>query len=179
MGQTWFLPGYGGVPNNPSCTQPTHPCIVTEFPSNNPVVTNGGDDTQGFLVMEYYMQCIAGTASCSLWQNAFKTEMARYPWADTRGSAHFIEAARATGAWQLASMTYNGVSALTMLQNAIHNLWAQGQDQVNGGLYQNWATPNNGRTGEPIMQAMTAFNPNLPGWFTEQACHAAGIASCP
>jgi hypothetical protein len=186
-GQTWYLPGYGNVGNpnvcsnsTPCCPNPS-PCIVTEFPSNNPVVTNGGDDTQGFLVMEYYMQCVASNFNpsvCSNWQNAFKVEMSRYPWADTRGSAHFIEAARATGAWQMASMTYNGISAYTMLLNAISNLWSHGQDPANGGMWQNWGNNNGGRTPEPNMQTLTAFNPNLPTWFTEVACHNAGIASC-
>ena len=113
------------------------------------------------------MQCVAGTAPCSLWQNAFLTDMARYPWTDTRGSAHFIEAARATQAWTMSNMTYNGMSAKTMLQDTINNLWAGGVDPSNGGMYQNWGTPNNGRTPEPNMQVLTAFNPNLPSWFVK------------
>ena len=113
------------------------------------------------------MQCVAGTAPCSLWQNAFLTDMARYPWSETRGSAHFIEAARATQAWTMSNMTYNGMSAKTMLQDTINNLWANGVDLSNGGMYQNWGTPNDGRTPEPNMQVLTAFNPNLPSWFDQ------------
>ncbi len=167
-GQTWFLSGYGGFTGGATsdACQGSQPCINTEFPSSSPVVTDGGDDTQGFLIMEYDMQCVAGTAPCSLWQNAFLTDMARYPWSDTRGSAHFIEAARATQAWTMSNMTYDGMSAKTMLQDTISNLWADGVDPSNGGMYQNWGTPNDGRTPEPNMQVLTAFNPNLPSWFT-------------
>jgi hypothetical protein len=168
-GQTWYVSSYGGFTNGistQSACQPSSatPCIVTEFPSNKPAQLPG-DDTGGFVVMEYYMQCVSGTASCSLWQNALKIETAAdYPFTSTRGAAHFIEAVRATGAWTMSNMSYDGMPYSTLLQNTITSLWSQGQDS-NGGMKQNWDANDGGLTGEPNMQVLTAFNPNLPSWF--------------
>src|SRR5271169_1051193 len=81
--------------------------------------------------------CVTGTSSCSLWQNAYLNAMSQYPFSAPREALHFIQATRATGAWAMTNMTYNGISAKTMLQNTINRIFANAVGP-HGGLYQSF-----------------------------------------
>jgi hypothetical protein len=158
-GQTWFLPGYDSLP-----TTATKPLIATEFPSNTPIGSTGDLEELSFYIDEMYLQCHAGTSPCSLWQNAYLNAMSQYPFAAPREALHFIQASRATAAWTMSNMTYDGISAYQMLQNTINRIWssAVGPD---GGLYQSFSGGGSDKTPEPNFQAMIAFDPRMPSWF--------------
>jgi hypothetical protein len=159
QGQTWYLPGYDSVP-----TSTSKPLIVTVFPSNTPVGTRGNLEELSFYIDQAYLQCEAGTAPCSLWQNAYLNAMSQYPFGAPRQALHFIQASRATAAWTMSNMTYNGINAYQMLQNTINRIWssAVGPD---GGIYQSFNGGSSDKTPEPNFQAMIAFDPRMPGWF--------------
>jgi hypothetical protein len=158
-GQTWFLPGYDSLP-----TTMTKPLIATEFPSNTPIGSTGDLEELSFYIDEMYLQCRAGTSPCSLWQNAYLNAMSQYPFAAPREALHFIQASRATAAWTMSNMTFDGISAYQMLQNTINRIWssAVGPD---GGLYQSFSGGGSDKTPEPNFQAMIAFDPRMPSWF--------------
>ena len=170
-GQTWFIPGY----SNPSSTT-----IVSEFPSNNPVngiCASGGQclETQSFFIDEAYMQYKNGSTSASVWQNSFKNAENQYPFDAPRDALHFIQAARATAAWNYTTSTFplvDGLTVLQMMQNTITGLLTpcgtmdattgqKGAYGPHGGLSQSWGNCGD-QTPEPNMQAMAAFYPNDP-----------------
>jgi len=159
QGQTWYLQRYDTLP-----TSATQPLIVTAFPSNQTIPSTGDLEELSFYIDEMYMQCVAGTSSCSLWQNAYMNAMSQYPFSVPRQALHFIQATRATQAWTMNNMTYNGVSARTMLNNTINQIFASavGPD---GGLYQIFGRGASDQTPEPNFQAMIAFDPRMPLWF--------------
>ena len=171
QGQTWYLPSYDSVP-----TSMSKPLIVTEFPSSTPIGSKGNLEELSFYIDETYLQCHAGTASCSLWQNAYLNAMSQYPFSAPREALHFIQASRATAAWSMSNMTYNGVSAYQMLQNTINKIWtsAVGPD---GGLYQNFGGGGSDKTPEPNFQAMIAFDPRMPSWFGQPAQYPGSSAT--
>jgi len=162
QGQTWFLPGYDSLP-----TSTSKPLIVTVFPSNQPVGSTGDLEELSFFIDQAYMQCTAGTTSCAVWQNAYLNAMSQYPFGAPRQALHFIQASRATAAWTLSNMTYNGMSAYQMLQNTISRVFSSaiGPD---GGLYQSFSGGGSDKTPEPNFQAMIAFDPRMPSWFGQQ-----------
>jgi len=182
-GQTWYLPGYGGFNGGPSgndcsMTQPT-PCVVTVFPSGTPVGPNSDLEELSFLIDQDYMKCIAGS-SCSAWQNDYRNAMTQFPFHAPRQALHFIQATRATQAWKLTNITYNGITPLQMVQITIQQVFTLtnqvgpmgvfGDIGPDGGLYQQWGGHGSSDTPEPNFQAMTAFDPNMPTWFT-YACY--------
>lgn len=157
-GQTWFLPGY----ENPNSMM-----IVTVFPSSQPIASGGNLEELSFYIDQAYLQCISHTAQCSNWQSAYLNAMSQYPFSAPRQALHFIQASRATQAWLDSNMTYNGISAYSMLQNTINNLWAKGLGS-DGGLKQTFGTGGD-KTPEPNFQAMVAFDPRMPNWFVSGA----------
>ncbi|HXQ92244.1 MAG TPA: hypothetical protein VN739_04505 [Nitrososphaerales archaeon] len=159
QGQTWFLQGYDALP-----TSATQPLIVTTFPSNQTIPSTGDLEELSFYIDEMYMQCVAGTSSCSLWQNAYVNAMSQYPFSVPRQALHFIQVTRATQAWTMSNMTYNGVSAKTMLQNTINQIFSNATGPQ-GGLYQIFGDGKSDQTPEPNFQAMVAFDPRMPLWF--------------
>jgi hypothetical protein len=178
QGQTWFMSGYSTISSSIS-----NPLIVSEFPSSSPVGAKNDLEELSFYIDETYMQCIAGTASCSLWQAAYHNAMAQYPFRNgPREALHFIQATRATGAWQFSNMTYNGLSASQMLSNTIHQVFTpsgqigptglKGDVGSDGGLTQTWGSGGSD-TPEPNFQAMIAFDPRMPVWFTF-SCYKSG-----
>lgn len=160
QGQTWFLENY----DNPDSTT-----IVTELPSSEPLTTSANMDELSFVIDELYMQCIAGKAPCSQWQVAYQNAMSQYPFQAPRDALHFIQCTRATGAWAMSNMSYDSISAKTMLQNTIARLFTSeaegGALGPNGGLSQSWGAGGD-RSPEPNFQAMVAFDPRMPSWFT-------------
>jgi hypothetical protein len=68
----------------------------------------------------------------------------------------------------MSNMTFNGVSAMKMLQDSISQVFssAVGPD---GGLYQNFEGTGTDQTPEPNFQALVAFDPRLPLWFEPHA----------
>jgi len=134
MGQTWFLPNYDSMP-----TSATKPLIVTVFPSSQPIPSSGNLEELSFYIDEMYMQCVAGTSPCSLWQNAYQNAMSQYPFSAPRDALHFIQATRATQAWTMSNMTYNGMSAKTMLQDTISKIFSSAVGPQ-GGLYQSFGS---------------------------------------
>jgi len=159
QGQTWFLPQYDRLP-----TSTTQPLIVTEFPSSQPIASTGNLEELSFYIDQMYMQCVAGTSSCSLWQSAYMNAMSQYPFSAPRDALHFIQATRATGAWAMNNMTYNGISAKTMLQNTINRIFSSAVGPQ-GGLYQSFGGGGSDQTPEPNFQAVVAFDPRMPSWF--------------
>jgi hypothetical protein len=159
-GQIWYLENY----DNPDSTM-----IVTEFPSSTAPNTTSDLQELSFVIDELYMQCVAGKASCSQWQSAYMNGMAQYPFQAPRDALHFIQVTRATGAWTMANMTYNGMSARTMLEDTIAKIFtpesAGGALGPDGGLSQSWGVGGD-KTPEPNFQAMVAFDPRMPYWFT-------------
>lgn len=170
-GQTWFLPPYDSLP-----TSSTQPLIATEFPSSTPIGSTGDLEELSFYIDEMYLQCRAGTSPCSLWQNAYLNAMSQYPFAAPREALHFIQASRATAAWTMSNMTYNGMSAYQMLQDTINQIWssAVGPD---GGLYQSFSGGSSDRTPEPNFQAMIAFDPRMPSWFGQDTGYPSTTSS--
>ena len=162
-GQTWYLQNYDLVP-----TSETQPLIVTAFPSNQPINSTGGLESLSFYIDQMYMQCVIGTSSCSLWQSAYLNAMSQYPFPVPRQALHFIQVTRATQAWTMSNMTFNGVSAMTMLQGAINQVFSNAVGP-NGGLYQNYYGTGSDQTPEPNFQAMVAFDPRMPLWFEPHA----------
>lgn len=153
-GQVWYLAGY----DNPSSTM-----IVTEMPGSQ-IAATGDLEELSFYIDEAYMQCVSKTASCLLWQDAYLNAMSQYPFAAPRQALHFIQCTRATVAWNDSFAVFNGMNASTMLQNTINQIFTQavGSD---GGLYQQWNGGGSSDTPEPNMQAMIAFDPEMPSWF--------------
>lgn len=178
LGQQWWLPNYGGFTGSAGsnfCSN--QPCIVTEFPSKNPVSPTSGLETSSFAIDELYMQCIAGTVSCTLWQNAYHSIMPQYPFPQPRQALHFIQLTRATQAWTYSNSTFSsgGLTSEEMLQNAINDVFsnAVGSD---GGLCQSFGNCNhNDNTPEPNFEAMIAFDPRMPSWFTLSTCQQFGV----
>jgi hypothetical protein len=160
QGQVWYLQNY----DNPSGTM-----IVAELPSSTAANTTSSLDVLSFVIDELYMQCVAGTASCSLWQSAYLNAMSQYPFQAPRDALHFIQATRATGAWTMSNMTYNGMSAETMLSNTINEIFTPqssgGALGPHGGISQSWGRGGD-ETPESNFQAMVAFDPRMPSWFT-------------
>lgn len=171
-GQIWYLENYDTLGST---------MIVTEFPNDTAPSTNSDLQELSFVIDELYMQCVAGTAPCSQWQSAYMNAMSQYPFAAPRDALHFIQVTRATGAWTMSNMTYNGMSAAAMLQDTITKIFtpesAGGALGANGGLSQSWGTGGD-KTPEPNMQAMIAFDPRMPSWFSpecynnESSCQA-------
>jgi hypothetical protein len=159
-GQIWYLENY----DNPAST-----VIVTELPSSTPPTTSSDLEQLSFVIDELYMQCIAGKVSCSQWQGAFQNAMSQYPFQAPRQALHFIQVTRATRAWAMSNMSYNGVSAKTMLQNTIEKIFTPessgGALGPDGGLSQSWGHGGD-KTPEPNFQAMVAFDPRMPSWFS-------------
>lgn len=170
-GQVWYLENY----DNPGSTM-----IVSELPNSKAPDTNSDLEELSFVIDELYMQCVAGTAPCSQWQSAYLNAMSQYPFAEPRDALHFIQVTRATSAWAMSNMTYNGTSAEVMLQNTITKIFtpesAGGALGPDGGLSQTWGGGND-ETPEPNFQAMVAFDPRMPSWFT-LACMD-NQSSCP
>jgi hypothetical protein len=164
-GQIWFLENY----DNPATTM-----IVTEFPNGTPPTTNSNLEELSFVIDELYMQCVAGKVSCSQWQNAYQNAMSQYPFKAPREALHFIQVTRATGAWAMSNMSYNGTSAETMLQNTLAKIFTPessgGALGPDGGLSQSWGRGGD-KTPEPNFQAMVAFDPRIPSWFTLSCLH--------
>jgi len=158
-GQIWYLENY----DNPDGTM-----IVTELPGSTAPSTTSSLDELSFVIDELYMQCVAGKVSCSQWQSAYQNAMSQYPFPAPRDALHFIQVTRATGAWAMSNMTYDGISAETMLKNVIDQIFtsqsAGGALGPNGGLSQSWGRGND-QTPEPNFQAMVAFDPRMPSWF--------------
>ena len=159
-GQVWYLENY----DIPSGTM-----IVSELPGSTAPNLTSDLDQLSFVVDELYMQCIAGTVSCSRWQSVYQTAMSQYPFQAPRDALHFIQITRATRAWAISNMTYNGMSAETMLQNVIGELFTPqasgGALGIHGGISQSWGKGGD-QTPEPNFQAMVAFDPRMPSWFT-------------
>lgn len=169
-GQIWYLENYDNADGT---------MIVAELPSSTPVNAASDLDQLSFLVDEYYMQCVAGTAPCSLWQSAYQTAMSEYPFQAPRDALHFIQITRATGAWAMSNMSYNGISARTMLQNAISEIFmpqaAGGAMGIHGGISQSFGKGGD-ETPESNFQTMVAFDPRMPSWFTLQCMN--NTSSC-
>lgn len=159
-GQTWFLENY----DNPDSTM-----IVTELPGSTAPTTSSDLEELSFVIDELYMQCIADKVACSQWQDAYQNAMSQYPFQAPRDALHFIQCTRATGAWAMSNMTYDGMSARTMLQNTIARIFTSesggGALGPTGGLSQSWGAGGD-RSPEPNFQAMVAFDPRMPSWFT-------------
>jgi hypothetical protein len=159
-GQIWYLESYDNS---------SGPMLVAELPSSTPPSTSSDLEELSFVIDELYMQCIAGTVSCSQWQTAYQNAMSQYPFQAPRDALHFIQVTRATGAWAMSNMSYNGVSAESMLQNTISRIFTPessgGALGPDGGLSQTWGSGSD-ETPEPNMQAMIAFDPRMPYWFT-------------
>jgi hypothetical protein len=170
-GQTWFLPGYDSLP-----TSMTKPLIATEFPSNTPIGSTGDLEELSFYIDEMYLQCRAGTSPCSLWQNAYLNAMSQYPFAAPREALHFIQTSRATAAWTMSNMTYDGVSAYQMLQDTINRIWSSAVGP-GGGLYQSFSGGGSDETPEPNFQAMIAFDPRMPSWFGQDTGYSSSSTS--
>lgn len=177
-GQQWYLRNLG-----------SNPYIITEMPSNSKLTNCGDLEELSFFIDEAYMQFQNGSASASVWQNAFKCAMSQYPFGAPREALHFIQASRATEAWNYSTSTFplvDGLTALQMTQNAITNLLTPcgtkdittgnyGAYGTDGGLAQSWSSSTTGsagcgtgvsdRTPEPNMQAMSAFYPFTPDDF--------------
>lgn len=175
MGQVWYLQGFDKVSNSA-----TSPLIVTELPNGQSVGPTADLEELSFYIDETYMQCIAGTASCSLWQTAYHNAMIQYGssgFIAPREALHFIQATRATGAWLYtnSSFSYNGMTALQMAQSALTKLFTStangGATGVDGGLTQQWGGGSSD-TPEPNFQALIALDPEMPSWFTSTAFHA-------
>lgn len=163
LGQTWYLPGYDSLP-----TSMSKPLIATEFPSNTPIPSTGDLEELSFYIDEMYLECHAGTSPCSLWQDAYVNAMSQYPFSAPREALHFIQVSRATAAWTMSNMSYDGISAFQMLQKTINRIWSSdvGPD---GGLYQNFSKTGSSDSPEPNLQAMIAFDPRMPSWFGQPA----------
>ena len=159
-GQIWYLENF----DNPDSTM-----IVTELPSETALNTTSDLQELSFVIDRLYVQCVAGKVPCSEWQSAYLNAMSQYPFPAPRQALHFIQATRATGAWMMANLTYNGMSAETMLQDTIARIFTPtssgGALGPDGGLSQNWGGTGD-KTPEPNMQAMIAFDPRMPSWFT-------------
>ena len=150
QGQTWYLPGY----SNPSST-----LLATEFPSTSPISNCGDLEELSFYIDEAYMQHVNGSTAASVWQNAFKCAESQYPFVAQRQALHFIQAARATVAWNYSTATFplvHGLTVLQMMQNTITQIFTPANQIVSsvsstscggydakaggGGLYQSWGT---------------------------------------
>ena len=112
-GQIWYLENY----DNPDSTM-----IVTELPSTTALNATSNLSELSFVIDELYMQCVAGKVSCSQWQSAYENAMTQYPFSAPRDALHFIQVTRATGAWAMSNLSYNGMSSETMLQGVISQL---------------------------------------------------------
>jgi hypothetical protein len=161
------------------------PLIVAELPGV-PIVP--GDDLEelSFLIDQLFYQCVAGTAPCTgqnSWQYVYQHyAMTQYPFQAPREALHFIQVTRATQAWNLTGITVKGLSPLQMLQIAIAQVFTPasetgpmgyaGATGPDGGLYQQWGGGGSANTPEPNMQAMIAFDPQMPTWFTWSACNS-------
>ena len=162
QGQTWYLPNY----ENPN-TSPLQPLIVTELPSNSPIGSTGDLESLSFYIDQAYIQCIFGSTSCNVWQNAYLNAMSQYPFSAPREALHFIQATRATKAWTLSNMTYNGMNSTIMLNDTINQVFTQVVG-IDGGLCQNFGScTNQDNTPEPNLQAMIAFDSRMPNWFVK------------
>lgn len=160
QGQVWYLENN----DNPDSTM-----IATELPSSTPPLANSSLDELSFVIDELYMQCVGGTTPCSQWQSAYQYAMSEYPFPAPRDALHFVQVTRATGAWAMSNMSYNGVSAETMLKETISDIFtpqdAGGALGANGGLSQSWGKGADD-TPEPNFQALVAFDPRMPAWFS-------------
>lgn len=167
------------------------PYIVTEMPGG--VVGPGSNlEELSFYIDVLYMQCVAGTAPCTgpgSWQYVYAHDaMTQYPFEAPRQALHFIQVSRATQAWLLTNVTVDGLTPLQMLQIAVAQIFTPstqtgpmgvgGALGPDGGLYQQWGGGGSSNTPEPNMQAMIAFDPQMPYWFTNSSCIAAGFATC-
>lgn len=161
-GQIWYAQNY----DSSGCSSV---CIVTEFPSEQAPGTSSDLEELSFVIDELYMQCIAGTVSCSQWQSAYMNAMSQYPFQAPREALHFIQVSRATAAWTLTNMSYNGMSPSQMMSATITKLFTStasgGATGSDGGLTQSWGSGGS-NTPEPNDQAMIAFDPRMPSWFT-------------
>ncbi len=183
-GQTWYLQAY---------TNPATTTIVSEFPSPQAPGINSDLEELSFVIDELFAQCVASgnpnSVSCTgpnSWQQAYQNAMSQYPFAAPRQALHFIQATRATGAWApgspLANVRVDGLTPLQMVTIAIQQIFTP-TNQIgpmgvggavspsDGSLVQSWGggVPN---TPEPNFQAMVAFNPNMPSWFSTTSCVA-------
>lgn len=158
QGQVWYL-----TTNDVITKSVSDPLIVAEMPGSS-IGINSNLEELSFLIDEYYSQCLVGSSPCSLWQTAYLNAMKQYPFQDPRQALHFIQASRATAAWTLTNMTVNGLSSFTMLQDTINSVWASAGS--NGGLYQNFNKQGSDQTPETNFQAMIAFDPRMPSWFS-------------
>ena len=164
-GQVWYVESGGIVEANPY--------IVTEMPGSA-LGPNDNLEELSFYIDEAYMQCIALTAPCSVWQTAYLNAMSQYPFQAPRQALHFIQVTRATQAWNAASCgctfaaqaSADLTAAITKIFTPTSPGGALGPD---GGLTQQWGGGGD-RTPEPNMQAMIAFDPDMPNWFTT-ACY--------
>lgn len=151
-----------------------NPMLVAEMPGT-PIGPNSGLEELSFYIDEAYMQCIVGTTPCSTWQSAYQNAMSQFPFQAPRQALHFIQATLATQAWTLSNATYDGLTSLQMLQIAVGQVFTpysqigpmgvDGDIGPHGGLAQSWGNSND-QTPEANMQAMIAFDPNMPLWFT-------------
>lgn len=161
-GQIWYLEGYD---------TPSSPMIVTEFPNSIAPSTTSSLDELSFVIDELYMQCVAGVTPCFEWQSAYLNAMSQYPFAAPRDALHFIQVTRATGAWAIANMTYDGMSAETMLNDTIAQIFTPqfsgGALGPDGGISQSWGTGDD-ESPESNFQAMVAFDPRMPSWFSPE-----------
>ncbi len=83
---------------------------------------------------------------------------------NTRALAYWIEAARATGYWNLNSQTR------TMAQQAVNQIWAN--QAPDGGMYVNYQTCTKTsvkQTAESSGVTLIAFDPRVPSWFKSNA----------
>jgi len=177
QGQVWYVENAGVVQGNP--------LIVTEMPGGA-LSGSGGLEELSFFIDEAYMQWVAGNAPASTWQNAYTNAMCQYPFPAPRQALHFIQVTRATAAWNnpafASGVSCGGtqtISATQMLTNAIQQLFTPsgqtgpmgvgGASGIDGGLYQQWGGAGSSDTPEPNMQAVIAFDPDMPNWFT-MAC---------
>ncbi len=179
-GQTWYLP----TRETASTTT-----IVTVFPSNQTPGMNSDLEELSFVIDNLYAQCVAfgpTSPSCAQWRTAYTNAMSQYPFPAPRQALHFIQATRATGAWMLTGITVHGLTPLQMLEITIKQIFTPstqtgpmgvgGAVGPDGGLYQQWGGRGSSDTPEPNFQAMVAFDPNMPNWFTS-ACYTTP-ASC-
>jgi hypothetical protein len=159
-GQIWYLENHDNLAST---------MIVTELPNATAVNATSSLEELSFAIDEFYMQCIAGKAPCSLWQNAYLNAMEQYPFRAPRLALHFIQLTRATGAWAMSNMSYNGMSAAAMLNASITQIFTPqssgGAFGPDGGLSQRWGGGSD-ETPETNFQAMIAFDPRMPSWFT-------------
>jgi hypothetical protein len=173
-GQVWYVENGGTVITNP--------LIVAEMPGT-PIGPNNDLEELSFYIDEAYMQYIAGNAPAYLWQTAYKNAMSQFPFEAPRQALHFIQVTLATNAWNLTDITYDGITPFQMLEIAIQQVFTPanqvgpmavlGDVGRDGGLYQSWGAQGSSNTPEANMQAMIAFDPQMPTWFTLASCVSA------